>query len=125
MDALAELYLDNVGAPHDAAAAQLRQNALEEAHPLSARRAPAERLIELPLNVSQRVSCAYAALLNRTLTEINGLLQHAPPAARVEWLGDIFDRIQCHAKGARAVAHWNSNHGGALPPCSASGWLRR
>ena len=56
---------------------------------------------------------------------MNGILDHAPLATRVAWVGDLFERMDVDSRDEKAVAVWRPTDEGVNRSDSVYEWLRR
>jgi hypothetical protein len=67
-------------------------------------------------------------LVQQTIDEMNGILEHAALDTRVAWVRDLFDRIDVDSRVGEAAAVWRTggNEIGAVSRSTVvSEWLRR
>ena len=50
---------------------------------------------------------------------MNAILEHAPLDTRVDWVRDLFERIDADSRESRAVAVWK-----ARPMTVSTGWIQ-
>jgi hypothetical protein len=62
------------------------------------------RLAEL--DQSERPLRSTTKLVQQTIDDMNGILDHAPSATQVAWMRDLFDRIDVDSRDEKAVAIW-------------------
>ena len=74
---------------------------------------------ERPLRITTK-------LVQQTIDDMNGILDHAPLATRVAWVRDLFDRIDVDSRDEKAVAAWRAaTDEGVDRSDSVYEWLRR
>jgi hypothetical protein len=74
---------------------------------------------ERPLRITTK-------LVQQTIDDMNGILDHAPLATRVAWVRDLFERIDVDSRDEKAVAVWRAaTDEGVNRSDSVHEWLRR
>ena len=74
---------------------------------------------ERPLRITTK-------LVRPTIDDMNGILDHAPLATRVEWVRDLFERIDVDSRDEKAVAVWRAaTDEGVNRSDSVYEWIRR
>ena len=74
---------------------------------------------ERPLRITTK-------LVQQTIDDMNGILDHATLATRVAWVRDLFDQIDVDSRAEKAVAIWRAaTDEGVNRSDSVYEWLRR
>jgi hypothetical protein len=67
-----------------------------------------------------------ATLVQETIDEVTGILEHAPLETRVAWVRHLFAQIDIDSREGRAVAAWKAvTRSGCQPIGFGKRWLRR